>query len=543
MKNNVTEDMTMECVLADEVVDVIKHLKDSSCGWDDISTAVVKTTYTSFIVPITHILNISITKGVFPNELKIARVIPLFKSGDSMIFANYRPVSILPVFSKILERLMYKRLLTFINKNGILYSYQFGFRSEHSPELALLFLVDKVSTALENGDFVLGLLLDFSKAFDTVNHDILYLKLEKYGIRGTALNMFKSYLSNRQQYVVYDGVKSENKKIICGVPQGSILGPLLFLLYINDLAGVSSKIFSLLFADDSNVFMTGKDPNQLIRSMNNEISKVVDWLRVNKLSLNLKKTHFIFFRKQRTRVRIFEELIIDNVKIDMKDDTKFLGVILDKNLNFGEHIRYIKGKVSRGLGILYKCRRLFTHETLLTLYNSFVFPYFNYCVSVWGNTFSSYLEPLIKMQKRAVRIVAGAERNSHTSPIFKRLNTLKLSQIYLYKVQLFAFKFHKTQRQTEVETQTYNDKLPNIFMDFFQRNGSFHVYNTRHQNEFRPPFFHSSKRSKSIKVDGVRTYNYFLGKLNIESSFISYKIALKKYIIVNDLSLNDLTLE
>ena len=155
-------------------------------------------------------MNLSITKGIFPNELKVARVIPLFKSGDETSFSNYRPVSVLPLFSKILERLMYKRLLSFINKNKLLYNYQFGFRKDHSPNLALIYLVDKISNALEEGDFVLGIFLDFSKAFDTVNHDILFEKLEFNGVRGTSLNWFKSYLSNRRQFVEYNGESSKS---------------------------------------------------------------------------------------------------------------------------------------------------------------------------------------------------------------------------------------------------------------------------------------------------------------------------------------------
>ena len=163
-------------------------------------------------------MNISITSGVVPNELKIARVIPLFKSGDAMHFANYRPVSVLPLFSKVLERLMYTRLLTFINKNKILYKYQFGFREGHSPNIAIIYLVDKISNALENGEYVLGLFLDFSKAFDTVNHEILFNKLEHYGVRGIALNWFESYLDSRKQFVDFNGVLSDSQTIKCGVP-------------------------------------------------------------------------------------------------------------------------------------------------------------------------------------------------------------------------------------------------------------------------------------------------------------------------------------
>ena len=220
--------MAIMPIIKNDVIDIIKNQKVSSPGWDSISAVVVKATYSCFIEPLTHILNLSVMYGVFPSELKLAKVILLYKANDPMKVSNYRPVSVLPVFSKILERIMDNQLLSFINKHKLLYAYQFGFRINHAPELALLCLVDKVSDALENGEYVLGLFLDFSKAFDTVNHEILFAKLEFLGIRGICLQWFRNYLSNREQYVVYNDAVSSRQHITCGVPRGYILGPCYF---------------------------------------------------------------------------------------------------------------------------------------------------------------------------------------------------------------------------------------------------------------------------------------------------------------------------
>ena len=211
-----------------QLISIIKTLKNGSSGWDNISTKVIKASSSQLIKPLAHIFNLSLTSCVFPLELKIARVIPIFKSGDPSNLSNYRPASVLPVFSKILERLVYTRILTHINERNLLYKYQFGFRNEHSPKLAIIYLVDKITNALQNGDFVLGLYLDFSKALDTVNHDILLKKLEYYGIRGVAYNWLQSYLSGRTKYVEYNHSKSLSKCIKCGVPQGSLLGHFCF---------------------------------------------------------------------------------------------------------------------------------------------------------------------------------------------------------------------------------------------------------------------------------------------------------------------------
>ena len=190
----------------------MNNFRESSPGWDAIAAKTVRFIVPYISLPLVKIINLSMEEGVFPDELKIARVIHLYKSNDPMIFSHYRPVSVLPLFSKLFEKIMYDRLIAFLDKWSILYQYQFGLRNNHSTYMALIFLMDKIISALNDGDYVLGLFLDFSKAFDTINHKILFDKLEFYGIRGNALCWLQSYLTDRYQYVEYNGVASSQKK-------------------------------------------------------------------------------------------------------------------------------------------------------------------------------------------------------------------------------------------------------------------------------------------------------------------------------------------
>ena len=271
------------------------------------------------------------------------------------------------------------------------------------------------------------------------------------------------------------------------------------------------------------MFLSEHNPDSLVESMNIELLKVVDWLKINKLSLNIKKTHFIIFRRRKEKIVLSKSLKINNVDVDMTEYTKFLGVIIDQNLNFHKHISYIKGKIARTMGILYKAKKIFGRKILLTLYNSFIHPLFMYCVNVWGNAPSVYLDPLIKLQKRATRVIAGATYLAHTAPLFKELKILNLTNIYVYNILLIMFKYH-------------HSKLPTIFDSFFTRNNEVHSYETRQQYHLHVPIQKLPKRTQRVKCAGVTLYNHFVTRLNFNVKIASFKRQAKTYLLDNDVS-------
>ena len=255
--------------------------------------------------------------------------------------------------------------------------------------------MEKVSKALDTGKYVVGVFLDLKKAFDTVDHIILLEKLECYGIRGNIHSWFKSYLNNRSQYVEYNNAKSEIKHI----NQGSILGPLLFIIYMNDFSRSSDLLFSILFADDTSVFIEGTHFDDITQVLNLELENVNSWLKANKLTVNLKKTHYIMFHRTRIKNNTNKEICFCNEKIERLNNIKFLGIIIDCKLNWAEHIRYIKNKIAKSLGIIFKIRFFLDKHTLRNMYFTFICPYLIYCIEVWGNANETQLTTLVKIQK------------------------------------------------------------------------------------------------------------------------------------------------
>lgn len=468
-------------------------------------------------------LSLSLEQGFFPDEMKLAKIIPLHKSGDTSNIINYRPVSVLSLFSKLLEHLMYNRLIDYINKHNMLYKFQYGFRTKHGANMALITLVDKITSAIDNGDIVVGLFLDLKKAFDTVNHKILLDKLFHYGIRGIAYNWLVDYLSQRKQYVNYNNTVSSETLIKCGVPQGSILGPLLFLMYVNDISNVSDTLLPLIFADDTNMFIQGKNIKETIDLTNEEMVKVVKWLQANRLSLNISKTHYMIFHSNKRKIVSNHAVKINCQDIEFVTNTKFIGVFLDSKLTWEKHILMVKTKVAKGIGILCKARKIFHLPTLKTLYSSIIYPHLTYCIEVWGNTSQIYLDSLFKMQKKVIRIMKSAGYRAHSDPLFAELQLLKLSDIYVFHVLTFVFKYVK-------------GLLPKAFENFFLRNNEVSQRVTRNSHKLYLPRFKTILYKNTIRYQGVKEWNARVDVIGDKCSIHAFKkktkcILLKKSFI------------
>ena len=466
----------------------------------------------------THFINLSIISGVFPDQLKIARVIPLFKSGDKSIFTNYRPVSVLPAFSKILEKVIYNRLLDYLNKHKILSDNQFGFRKHHSTEYALTLLYDKISSAIDNNELTVGIFIDLSKAFDTVNHQILLDKLLHYGIRGVALNWFVSYLSNRHQFVQFNDTSSSLHIIKCGVPQGSILGPLLFPIYINDLCDVSKILDFILFADDTNIFFSHKNVDFLEKTLNEELLKLTTWCQANKLSINYSKSKFMVFKPRQKRQNLDIKLEISNCAIERVRDTIFLGVILDENLTWKHHIANVARKISKSIGVIYKSSFCLPVTSLRTLYYSLVYPYLVYCASVWASTYPTNLNRLVLLQKKIIRIISKMPFDAHADPIFKSLQ-MKLSEIYFFQVGKFMFSYKI-------------GLLPNAFKEMFLMTNQVHSYNTRNSNTFYLFLARTNIRLFGTRFQGPKFFNSLNNNIQSAVTISLFKSRLKTFLLI-----------
>ena len=336
-------------IISKEVEIAISCLKSSGSIFS-ISTAVLEDAKHVISNILSNIFNLCVTQGYFPEELKLGRITPIFKKGSKSLFDNYRPVCNLSPFSKIFEKIVHNRMLEFIDKNNIFSNTQFGFRKEMGTETALVDFTDFIHQRLLKRHNVGSIFMDLSKAFDVMDHNILEKKLEHYGFRGKFLEFLMSFTRNRKYFVHVNGFNSVTKNVNIGVPQGSTLGPLFFLLFINDMKNCSELLKFIQFADDTTLLFSSSDIEQLNSILETEGNKVVMWLNANKLIINLSKTNCMLFSNKRGEPQIRVKL--NNTELEAPKQSTFLGVIIDNKSSWKSHITHISNKISKSIAIL-----------------------------------------------------------------------------------------------------------------------------------------------------------------------------------------------
>ena len=452
--------------MPEEIEKIIDKLNPSkSTGPNGIPVFILKLFKGFFAYWLSKLINLCFETGEFPLMLKLAKVIPLHKKESVFNFLNYRPISLLSVFSKIYEKAIYTRIYSYLEKYNMIYSKQFGFRGNHSVNHAVISFTEHIRSLLDKGEYVCGIFVDLEKAFDTVHHDILCEKLKFYGLRGNINKLIKSYLSDRRQFVSINGYDSDVKEVTCGVPQGSSLGPLLFLIYINDLRLALSETSCGHFADDTFIVYNSKKPKTIETVVNTELKKVSQWLRLNKLSLNAAKTELIFFRSNRHPLNYDSISIkLNGFKLTPVDYIKYLGMYIDKFLDWNQHIQELNKKLNRANGILSKLRYNTPLDICLQVYYAIFYSYLIFGCNVWGFTSEENIKSIQVLQNKCLRIMTFAPYYSNVDKTYLDLKLLKVRDVI------------KTQ-QLKVVYDFHDKCLPDDLMDLFKLSSKVHKTN------------------------------------------------------------------
>lgn len=458
------------------------------------------------MTPLTHLINLSLSEGTFPSILKTAKVVPLHKKGDNTLPENYRPVALLSTISKIVERVVFNRILNFATKNNILSQAQHGFRKKHSTQTAIMAFLNDLYENINQKNKCVGLFMDLSKAFDLINHKILIEKFVRYGLRGKMKDWLLSYLTNRYQVVDINGIKSEKLKIEYGVPQGSVLGPLLFLFYVNDLPKFFDE-FLVMFADDNSYLCCRNSIVNTLNMLQESVERFAEYFKSNKLFLNITKTVFIVFSPRNSVYDKSYLIKVEGKSLQQIHCTKFLGVTIDNALNWNTHIDIIAKKLSSTCYALYRLSQLANRQTLLSYYYAHFESRASYGIIFWGSSHNS--NRLLKLQKKAVRYIIGASKFATCKNFFRDLQILPLPCVYILEILIYV--------KTNIE--------------LFLSNNYSHNYNTREADNLMIPLHSLSKYEESPKYMGIILYNQLPNNFKSIANITSYKREVKSYLL------------
>ena len=515
------ENFIFEKTTTAQVFSLLSKLSQSKAtGLDNISAKLLRQCPDLLAESLTVIFNQSLITGIFPDEWKSARVTPLYKnSGKRNEPTNYRPISVIPVVAKVFERIIYEQVYHYLIKNSILTCHQSGFRSLHSTVTALLEATDSWAMNIDRGLINAVVFLDLKKAFDTVDHEILLRKLQYYGLRQSSYKWFASYLDNRTQICQINCRKSTPKSLKCGVPQGTILGPLLFLLYINDLPNCLQFSLPRMYADDTSLTFASADVQDVNDCLNYDLSKVYTWLSANKLTLNLTKTEFMLIasRQKLSNLSDSPSLTINNMTVEQVSSTKSLGVCIDQTLNWESHIENISKKIASAIGAIKRIRHQIPFNVVVNVYNSLVQPHFDYCCEVWADCNKGLSDRLQKLQNRAARILMSANYDSNLNDLFRALRWRKLCHQRLEKKSIMLYKI-------------LHDMTPEYLRSGFVFRDSVNSYHLRNtENALALPKPRTDYLKRSFSYSGAQLWNSLPLELRQATSLRDFKNELSRH--------------
>ena len=502
-----------------EVVNYIKAMNPSkSTARHGIPAKYIKMSGSVIAPVLTNIFNACISTRYFPKVLKIAEVVPIFKKSERELCSNYRPISILNPFAKLFEKCLLDQLNNYFVSNNLISPNQYGFKKNCSTNEAVLDIYNKLLDNMDKKFITCSIFLDSRKAYDTINHTILITKLEKYGIRGLPLQLLASYLTDRQQYTIVNQYKSKSRDVICGIPRGSTLDPLLFNIYINDLPLASNSTIHL-FADDTDLTLSHSNVSTLQQNINDELVNVSNWFKVNKLLINFNKTEYMVVTTKQNKPEL--KVSIDNNPIKQSHHIKYLCVLIDDNLNWKQQIKEQCSKVARGSWALNQLKHFVDEQTLRSVYHCLIYSHLQYCISSWGTASKSTLAPLFILQKRSIRLLTESGYREHTNPLFYRAKCLKLKDIYSLETAKLMYKIH-------------NNVLSFANSDKFNLIKNCYTHKTRlsHKNNFFLPRTRTRLEQKSLSFAGIKIWNEIPSSIK-EVSFYRFKKAVKAHFLSN----------
>lgn len=502
-----------------EVAEIISELNVAkSCGYDGITPKILQECDDVISPYLSRIFNNVIDTSTYPNALKIAKIVPIPKENNATLVEKFRPISLLPLIDKIFEKILYKQLSSYLDANNLLYNCQYGFKKGCGTEEAVVNVVNYICKGLDDGFCgVGGIFYDLSKAFDLVDHDIMILKLKYYGASQRTLLLLKSYLTCRKQYVDVNGHKSFTDFVEYGVPQGSVLGPLLFKIYLNDIKNLELFGKMFMYADDICMFYPYKHEIVLKAHMEYDAALVAEYLRLNKLILNAEKTKLLRFRPHLTQNQNFS-VYIEGKEVCETFAIKYLGVHLQSNLSWDIHIHNLKSKVLSVVGLLYKFRNKFNTETKLVIYQALIHSHLNYLPIIYGHKKSNEFKSLQRTQNRALKTVFNLPLTYPTICLYRDVSPTVLPVFGLYKMQLILYVFKSV----------YNIGHHTIS---FVRNQT--VFNTRNNTNLRIARCRLETTKQRVEYIGCLEYNNLPQYIKNIQRISIFKNNLKEYLFQN----------